>query len=77
MWSRVRHELFYVANNRIMVAPYTVEEDSFKVEKPWVWTEQTINPTTGSRSFDLHPDGERFVALKIFLVQRSSSSCIP
>jgi len=43
-----------------MVASYTVEGDSFKADKPRLWSEQTIRqPSRLSRAFDLHPDGER------------------
>jgi len=60
-WSRTRHELFYrTPDNRIMVAPYTVEGDSFKADKPRLWSERMIQPRPRLRSFDLHPDGERF-----------------
>jgi Tol biopolymer transport system component len=64
-WSRSRHELFYgTPDQRIMVAPYTVEGDSFRAEKPRLWSEgrYLARPLriTSFRSFDLHPDGERF-----------------
>jgi serine/threonine-protein kinase len=60
-WSRTRHELFYkTADNRIMVAPYTVEGSSFIADKPRVWSERKIQPRPRLRSFDIHPDGERF-----------------
>ena len=60
-WSRTRHELFYkTADHRIMVAPYTVEGNSFKADKPRLWSERKIQPRPRLRSFDLHPDGERF-----------------
>ena len=60
-WSRTRHELFYTSpDNRIMVAPYTVEGSSFKADKPHLWAERLIQPRPRLRSFDLHPDGERF-----------------
>jgi Tol biopolymer transport system component len=60
-WSRIRHELFYTSpDNRIMVAPYTVEGDSFMAGKPRPWSERIIQPRPRLRSFDLHPDGERF-----------------
>jgi serine/threonine-protein kinase len=63
-WSPTRRELLYRApDNRIMVASYTVEGDSFKADKPRLWSEQAILPRVrGSRSFDLHPDGERIAA---------------
>jgi serine/threonine-protein kinase len=60
-WSRTRPELLYrAADNRIMVASYTVEGDSFRADKPRLWSEQAILPhVRGPRNFDLHPDGER------------------
>jgi serine/threonine-protein kinase len=63
-WSRTRRELFYVApDNRIMVVSYAVEGDSFKADKPRLWSEQVISLRRGpSIWFDLHPDGERIAA---------------
>ena len=63
-WSQARHELFYRTpqDNRIMVATYTVEGDSFKADKPRLWSEQPILPRSRQRVFDLHPDGERLAA---------------
>ena len=61
-WSRTRHEIFYASpDNRLMVASYTVEGDSFKADKPRVWSERRFMLRPGFRSFDLHPDGERVV----------------
>jgi serine/threonine-protein kinase len=63
-WSQTRRELFYMApDNRIMVASYTVERDSFKADKPRLWSEQGISARRApSIWFDLHPDGERIAA---------------
>ena len=59
-WSRTRHELFYGTPDRqIMVASYSVEGDSFRADKPRLWSEAR-NMQRRQRSFDLHPDGERF-----------------
>jgi serine/threonine-protein kinase len=60
-WSRARQELFYgTADSRIMVMPYTVDGDSFRTEKPRLWSEGRYGQRQ-DRSFDLHPDGNRFV----------------
>jgi serine/threonine protein kinase/Tol biopolymer transport system component len=62
-WSRTRHELLYrTADNRIVVAPYTVEGDSFKADKTRLWSDRAILPRLRSRFFALHPDGNRFAA---------------
>jgi serine/threonine-protein kinase len=63
-WLRTRRELLYrTPDNRIMVASYTVDGDSFKADKPRLWSEQTIRPRARfPRSFDLHPEGERIAA---------------
>jgi serine/threonine-protein kinase len=64
IWSPRRRELFYsTSDRRIMVASYTVEGESFRAEKPRLWTErrftQRIN-AIAPRSLGLHPDGDRF-----------------
>jgi Tol biopolymer transport system component len=60
-WSRTRPELFYSSlDQRIMVAPYAVEGDSFRAEKPGLWSDIRYSDRGPNRMFDLHPDGERF-----------------
>ena len=60
-WSRNRRELFYrAADGRIMVVSYSVESNSFKADKPRVWSERAVLSRPRERAFDLHPDGERF-----------------
>ena len=60
-WSRTKRELFYgTSNGQIMVAAFTVEGDSFRAEKPRLWSEGRYMTRGSSRMFDLHPDGERF-----------------
>ena len=61
-WSRTRREILYAGpDNRLMVASYTAEGESFNADKPRVWSERRFMPLPRQRSFDLHPDGERFV----------------
>jgi serine/threonine-protein kinase len=43
-----------------MVAPYAVDGASFRADKPRLWSERKIERRSRLRSFDLHPDGERF-----------------
>jgi len=63
-WSRTKKELLFVSsgNLRIMRAPYIVEGDSFRAEKPQLWSDGVITarPRPPSRDIDLHPDGQRF-----------------
>jgi eukaryotic-like serine/threonine-protein kinase len=59
-WSRTRHELFFVNNGQLMVAPYAIEADSLSAEKPRLWSEGRFRASAASRMFDLHPDGDRF-----------------
>ena len=64
-WSRSRSELFYHAEDgRIMVAAYTVEGDSFRAHKLRVWSPGLVPLKAGTRTYDLHPDGERVAVLK-------------
>jgi serine/threonine protein kinase/Tol biopolymer transport system component len=64
-WSRIGHELFYATpTQQIMVVSYTAVGDSFVAEKPRLWSEGrfVLRQHAGgpNRSFDLHPDGNRF-----------------
>jgi serine/threonine-protein kinase len=65
-WSRSRREIFYLVDDgRIMVAAYTVGGDSFRAEKPRVWSVGLGPlPSFGSPPYDLHPDGERVAVVK-------------
>ena len=75
-WSRTRPELFFhTANQQIMVAPYTVDGESFRAAQPRLWTEARFLPRQGGRSFDLHPDGNR-VAVSAVLRRKPPSSRI-
>ncbi len=65
IWSRNRKELFYRSpENVLMVAPYAVEGDAFRVEKPRPWSTAAIASRGPFRNFDLHPDGQRFAVMK-------------
>jgi serine/threonine-protein kinase len=65
MWSRSGRELFFESlDNRIMVAGYTVQGDSFVPDKPRLWSEKPLaNTVNFSKNFDLAPDGKRIVAV--------------
>jgi serine/threonine-protein kinase len=61
VWSRTKKELFYRSDDlKLMVVPYTVEGDSFKADKPSLWTDSAVQNRETNWSFDLHPDGQRF-----------------
>ena len=65
-WSRNGKELFFrTADQKIMVATYTGPGDSFRADKPRLWSEgQLTDRYAFTRNFDLHPDGQRFAVLK-------------
>ena len=62
-WSRARRELLFASTPdlRLMVAPYTVDGDSFRADKPRLLSDSRFvtRPRPPSRDLDLHPDGER------------------
>ncbi len=66
LWSRSKRELFYRGEDgRILVAAYTAEGDSFRPEKPRVWSPGLVPlRVLRGRNYDLHPDGERLAVLK-------------
>ena len=64
VWSRNGRELFYrTVDGQIMVAPYTVNGDSFSADKPHAWSERRIACEGRLKNFDVPPDGKRIVAL--------------
>ena len=63
VWSRTRPELFYVRDQRIMVATYAADRDSFRADRPRQVSETLLSdlrPGSTLRMLDLHPDGQRF-----------------
>jgi serine/threonine-protein kinase len=68
-WSHRGQKLFYrTADGKIMVATFSVAGDSFRTDKPSVWSEGPVS------AFDVHPDGQRLAVLKAPDSQRSSTS---
>ena len=64
-WSENGRELFYrTTDSRIMVVTYSVEGDSFRAGRPWLWSEGQFTDRGMGRNFALHPDGKRFAVLK-------------
>ena len=65
MWSRSGRELFFESlENRVMVAGYSVQGDSFVADKPRLWSEKALsNLVNSSKNVDLAPDGKRIVAV--------------
>ena len=64
-WSRNRKELFYRApDGTLMLAPYSVDGDAFRAEKPLLWSPGRVFFLGTNRTFDLHPDGQRVAVLK-------------
>jgi Tol biopolymer transport system component len=65
-WSRARQELFYAApDGHIMVVTYAAEGDAFRAQKLQLWSDgrfirRSARGGGPTRSFDLHPDGNRF-----------------
>ena len=64
-WSPNGKELFYrTPESTIMVAAYTATGDTFRPDKPRLWSPGQFTELAWTRNFDLHPDGQRFVVLK-------------
>jgi serine/threonine protein kinase len=61
VWSQARQELFYSSlNGQIMVASYRIESGAFQRDPPRLWSNTRYLLRGAQRSFDLHPDGNRF-----------------
>src|SRR4030095_250833 len=60
-WSRARAELFFFTlDQQIMVASYKGDGQSFRADQPRPWSDARFLLRPRYRSFDLHPDGNRF-----------------
>ena len=65
VWSPGGRELFYRSPAyRIMAARYAVKGDSFAAEEPYLWSPEPLDAIGFTRSFDVAPDGKRFVILR-------------
>jgi Tol biopolymer transport system component len=64
IWSRNGRELFYQGPNGIMVVSYTAKNATFAPDKPRLWSDHRIVVTTGTKNYDLAPDGKRFAVLE-------------
>jgi Tol biopolymer transport system component len=77
-WSRTRRELLYqtLQSGQIMVASYTAEGDSFRADKPRLWSEGRFSGTnpiaTYGGYYDLHPDGERVAVMPLAETQAAA-----
>jgi serine/threonine-protein kinase len=59
-WSRTAQELLFTdAGGQVLFAPYTVVGDSFRADKPQVWTTTKLVGLGNAYPYALHPDGER------------------
>jgi hypothetical protein len=66
IWSHNGKELFYRSlDGKIMVVQYKAQGDSFALDKPRLWSEGAPLLDAGAnRTFDLHPEGQRFAVLR-------------
>jgi Tol biopolymer transport system component len=63
-WSKNGSDLFYrTEDSRIMVASYTSDGDTFRPDKPRLWSKAKLANTGLTPNFDLAPDGKRAVVL--------------
>jgi serine/threonine-protein kinase len=62
VWSKTKQEIYYsVFPNQIMAVSYRVNGNSFQKDPPRLWSKTRFLLRGARRSFDLHPDGNRFV----------------
>jgi len=77
LWARSGRELFYVddALNRLMVVPVQSDGETFRLGTPVKVFDYglLVNPYA-TRSFDISPDGQRFLAIKDAANDQSSTA---
>jgi serine/threonine-protein kinase len=62
-WSATAHELLFVSQGKVMFAPYAVVGDSFRAEKPQIWSPTGFVGLGSNYPYDLHPDGKRLAII--------------
>jgi dipeptidyl aminopeptidase/acylaminoacyl peptidase len=62
-WSKAANELVFFNNSKIYFAPFTVAGDSFRADKPQVWTPTVVRGLGTQYAYDIHPDGKRLAAI--------------
>ena len=62
-WSPTARELLFVNQGKVMFAPYSVVGDSFRAEKPKLWSPTGFVGIGGQSPFDIHPDGKRLAII--------------
>ena len=63
VWSPATRQLFFVSNgdDRLMVADYTIQGETFTAGVPRVWSPTPIRRTSVQLNYDVMPDGKRVV----------------
>ena len=65
LWSPKGKELFYATlDNKIMVAGYSASGDSFRSDKPQLWSPGQFTAVPYHGSVALHTDGKRFAIVR-------------
>ena len=72
-WSRARPELFFTIDGQVMVARFAVAGNSFRAEKPTVWSRGRYLERPGNRGFDIHPDGDRIALSPVVQAQEADA----
>jgi hypothetical protein len=62
-WSPVSRELLFVKFPNVMFAPYDVVGDSFRIDKPQIWSPTGIRGVGIPSPYDIHPDGKRLAVV--------------
>jgi serine/threonine-protein kinase len=79
LWARSGSELFYVDDtaNRLMAVPVQSDGETFRLGSPVkVFDYRLVNPYA-TRSFDISPDGQRFLVIKDTATTDQSSTVTP
>jgi len=63
-WSTTAPELLFLnLSLKLMFAPYAIAGNSFRADKPQLWSPTSLTPAGINYSYDLHPDGKRLAVM--------------
>lgn len=73
-WSRDGRELFYLDANNLLTSVQVQTGATFSAGKPMKVLNTAYYPGFGNRSYDVSPDGQRFLMIKESAVEQPAAT---
>jgi hypothetical protein len=75
VFARATRQLFFMGgDDRIWVADYTIDGNSFNVGKPRAWSPTRVRRDGVRQNFDISPDGKRAVVFPALTTEKQAGN---